>query len=83
MTPPTAGPDLHLARAHWVSRHLIVWPAADIPSGMAVDSLDWRLHWSNDQPIDPWAPEPVPTSDGPRSCTPCRFWPWHVMQATS
>ncbi len=60
MTPPTAGPDLHLARAHWVSRHLIVWPAADIPSGMAVDSLDWRLHWSNDQPIDPWAPEPVP-----------------------
>jgi pullulanase-type alpha-1,6-glucosidase len=45
---PGAAPDLSRAKAHWLSRDLIAWPATAVPSGMSPEQLRWRLHWSPD-----------------------------------
>ncbi|MFC6358894.1 pullulanase-type alpha-1,6-glucosidase [Luteococcus peritonei] len=44
----TAGskPDLKTAKAIWVDRETIAWPAAQVPKGVDPSSLTWRLHWS-------------------------------------
>ncbi|MGB4273211.1 MAG: pullulanase-type alpha-1,6-glucosidase [Propionicimonas sp.] len=55
-------PELAKARGHWLRRDLIAWPADDLPVGLSPDSVEWRLHWSSDGPIDPREPEPVPWS---------------------
>ncbi|WP_426563025.1 pullulanase-type alpha-1,6-glucosidase [Angustibacter sp. McL0619] len=41
-----AAPDLSKAKAHWVSRNLIAWPATALPAGTPPEQLRWRLHWS-------------------------------------
>ena len=41
-----AAPDLVKAKAHWVSRDLIAWPATAVPVGRSPEQLRWRLHWS-------------------------------------
>ena len=41
-----AAPDLVKAKAHWVSRDLIAWPATAVPAGRSPEQLRWRLHWS-------------------------------------
>jgi len=52
VTSAKAGPtpDLAKAKAHWVTRDLIAWPADAVPAGSSgpVDprALRWRLHWS-------------------------------------
>ncbi len=52
-------PELGVARGHWLRRDLIAWPADDLPPGLDPDALDWRLHWSPDDGINPREPEPV------------------------
>ena len=37
--------DLSKAKAHWVTRDLVAWPADQVPDGPAA-ALGWRLHWS-------------------------------------
>lgn len=51
--------DGALARGHWLRRDLIAWPA-DLPSELDAAELDWLLHWSIAEPIDPREPAPVP-----------------------
>ncbi len=41
-----AAPDLSKAKAHWVTRDLIAWPATGVPAGTSPEQLRWRLHWS-------------------------------------
>ncbi|MEA4943516.1 MAG: pullulanase-type alpha-1,6-glucosidase [Propionicimonas sp.] len=53
-------PELAVARGHWLRRGLIAWPADDLPAGVDPAELDWVLHWSMSEPIDPREPEPVP-----------------------
>lgn len=51
---------LDQARGHWLRADLIAWPVHDLPPGENPAALDWRLHWSADDHIDPVASEPVP-----------------------
>ncbi len=51
-------PELAVARGHWLRRDLIAWPADDLVIDPA--AVDWVLHWSAVEPIDPREPEPVP-----------------------
>src|SRR5205085_7647542 len=41
-----AAPDLTKAKAHWVTRDLVAWPANGLPAGTRPEQLRWRLHWS-------------------------------------
>ena len=41
-----ASPDLTKAKAHWVARDLVAWPADAVPAGVDPRALTWRLHWS-------------------------------------
>jgi len=41
-----AAPDLTKAKAHWVSRDLVAWPATSLPAAKTADQVRWRLHWS-------------------------------------
>ncbi|ROR54629.1 pullulanase-type alpha-1,6-glucosidase [Luteococcus japonicus] len=41
-----AAPDLKAAKAIWLDRDTIAWPASSLPKGADPASLDWRLHWS-------------------------------------
>ncbi|MGZ4750476.1 MAG: pullulanase-type alpha-1,6-glucosidase [Oryzihumus sp.] len=41
-----ASPDLKKAKAYWVSRDLLAWPASGVPAGSDPALLHWRLHWS-------------------------------------
>jgi pullulanase-type alpha-1,6-glucosidase len=43
---PGAAPDLTKAKAHWVTRDLLAWPAGDLPAGLTAAQVSWRLHWS-------------------------------------
>ena len=52
-------PDLTRACGHWASRGVIAWPCRQLAERVAVDTLDWTLHWSPTGGIDPLAPEPV------------------------
>ncbi|MGL5858915.1 MAG: pullulanase-type alpha-1,6-glucosidase [Angustibacter sp.] len=45
---PGAAPDLSKAKAHWVARDLLAWPANAVPPGTRPQALRWRLHWSDD-----------------------------------
>jgi pullulanase-type alpha-1,6-glucosidase len=51
---------LERAPGHWLRAGLIAWPAGELPPGDDPAGLDWRLHWSADDHIDPEASEPVP-----------------------
>ena len=53
-------PDLAQARGHWLRRGLIAWPSDDLPAGVDPRRLDWLLHWSIAEPIDPREPAPLP-----------------------
>ncbi len=55
-------PGLEEAPGHWLSRTVIAWPPGRVPPGENPAGLDWRLHWSADDHIDPAASEPVPWS---------------------
>ncbi|GAB2684785.1 pullulanase-type alpha-1,6-glucosidase [Thalassiella azotivora] len=39
-----AAPDLGAAKAHWVERDLVAWPADALPPGLDADQVRWRLH---------------------------------------
>ncbi|MBI4939761.1 MAG: pullulanase-type alpha-1,6-glucosidase [Actinobacteria bacterium] len=39
--------DLSKAKAHWVARDLVAWPADQLPD-VDPGTLGWRLHWSKD-----------------------------------
>lgn len=39
--------DLSKAKAHWVARDLVAWPADQVPD-VDPGTLGWRLHWSKD-----------------------------------
>ncbi|GAB2489814.1 hypothetical protein GCM10027030_24870 [Luteococcus sediminum] len=41
-----AAPDLKAAKAIWLDRDTIAWPASSVPAGVDPSTLDWRLHWS-------------------------------------
>ncbi|MFN8098021.1 MAG: pullulanase-type alpha-1,6-glucosidase [Dermatophilaceae bacterium] len=41
-----AAPDLKAAKAFWVQRALLAWPADAIPDGANPKLLKWRLHFS-------------------------------------
>jgi pullulanase-type alpha-1,6-glucosidase len=41
-----SAPDLTKAKAHWLTRDLIAWPASSVPPGTSPAQLRWRLHWS-------------------------------------
>ena len=41
-----SAPDLKKAKAIWVSRDLVAWPASSVPAGTDPDLTTWRLHWS-------------------------------------
>nr|WP_284289777.1 hypothetical protein [Angustibacter aerolatus] len=43
---PGAAPDLTKAKAHWVDRRTIAWPADGLPAGTRPEQVSWRLHWS-------------------------------------
>jgi hypothetical protein len=43
---PEVAPDLTKAKAHWVSRDTIAWPADALPAGASPGRMRWRLHWS-------------------------------------
>ncbi len=58
--PAAEARGLDQAQGHWLRPDLIAWPPADLPPGENPASLDWRLHWSADDHIDPAASEPVP-----------------------
>jgi pullulanase-type alpha-1,6-glucosidase len=51
---------LDQALGHWLRRDLIAWPARTIAPGADPATLEWRLHWSAEEAIDPAAPEPLP-----------------------
>ncbi len=51
---------LEQSPGHWLRRDLIAWPASHLPPGEDPAALDWRLHWSADDHIDPTASEPLP-----------------------
>ncbi len=53
-------PGLEQAPGYWLRTDLIAWPAQLIPPGENPATLEWRLHWSADDHIDPRRPEPVP-----------------------
>ena len=42
-----AAVDLTKAKAHWVTRDLVAWPADQVPD-VPASTLGWRLHWSKD-----------------------------------
>lgn len=42
-----AAVDLTKAKAHWVTRDLVAWPADQVPDADPA-TLRWRLHWSRD-----------------------------------
>ncbi|MCA0253471.1 MAG: pullulanase-type alpha-1,6-glucosidase [Actinobacteria bacterium] len=46
-------------RGHWLRRDLIAWPT-ELPRELDPAQLDWVLHWSIAEPIDPTEAEPVP-----------------------
>ena len=58
--PAVEARGLDQAQGHWLCPDLIAWPAWDLPPGEDPAALDWRLHWSADDHIDPTASEPVP-----------------------
>ncbi|MGV8909791.1 MAG: pullulanase-type alpha-1,6-glucosidase [Propionicimonas sp.] len=58
--PAEEAQGLDQAQGHWLRPDLIAWPPADLPPGENPAGLDWRLHWSADDHIDPTASEPVP-----------------------
>ena len=41
-----ATPDLVKAKAFWVSKDLVAWPATAVPADANLALLRWRLHWS-------------------------------------
>ena len=41
---PGVQPDLSQAKAHWVSKDLVAWPADAVPPGLSPQTLRWRLH---------------------------------------
>jgi len=41
-----ASPDLSKAKAFWVGKDLVAWPATAVPTGANLALLKWRLHWS-------------------------------------
>jgi pullulanase-type alpha-1,6-glucosidase len=45
---PGATPDLTTAKAHWVAKGLVAWPADALPPGTSPELLRWRLHWAAD-----------------------------------
>ncbi|MCW5953907.1 MAG: DUF3372 domain-containing protein, partial [Propionibacteriaceae bacterium] len=47
------------APGHWLRRDLIAWPQ-ELPSALDAAELDWLLHWSIAEPIDPREPAPQP-----------------------
>ena len=51
--PAAEARGLDQAQGHWLRPDLIAWPPADLPPGENPASLDWRLHWSADDHIDP------------------------------
>lgn len=53
-------PGLEQAPGHWLRTGVVAWPATSVPPGDNPVSLEWRLHWSEDDHIDPTASEPVP-----------------------
>ncbi len=60
MSDPAAASTLSgRALGHWLEPDLIAWPATSL-SGLAPDTVDWRLHWSADGQLDPSASDPVP-----------------------
>ena len=58
--PADEARGLDQAQGHWLRPDLIAWPASDLPPGEDPAGVDWRLHWSADDHIDPTASEPVP-----------------------
>ena len=44
---------------YWLRPGLIAWPPHRLPPGENPAALDWRLHWSATDRIDPTASEPV------------------------
>lgn len=52
-------PGLEEAPGYWLRTDLIAWPAHRLPPGEDPGALEWRLHWSADDRIDPTASEPV------------------------
>jgi pullulanase-type alpha-1,6-glucosidase len=58
-------PGLAQAPGHWLRAGLVAWPAHRLPPGEDPAELDWRLHWSADDHIDPEASEPVPWGTSP------------------
>ncbi len=53
-------PGLEEAPGYWLRADLIAWPPHRLPPGEDPAALDWRLHWSTEERIDPTASEPVP-----------------------
>ncbi|MFT4110587.1 pullulanase-type alpha-1,6-glucosidase [Propionicimonas sp.] len=51
---------LERAPGHWLRAGVIAWPGWDLPAGVDPAGLDWRLHWSADDSIDPEASDPLP-----------------------
>ena len=45
---PGATPDLAAAKAHWVAKDLLAWPADALPPGSTPELLRWRLHHAPD-----------------------------------
>ncbi|MCH8627829.1 pullulanase-type alpha-1,6-glucosidase [Arsenicicoccus piscis] len=41
-----SAPDLAKAKAIWVDRDTIAWPASAVPAGTSPALLRWRLHWA-------------------------------------
>ena len=58
--PAEEARGLDQAQGHWLRPNLIAWPPSDLPPGESAAGLEWRLHWSADDHIDPTASEPVP-----------------------
>ncbi|MFZ0530339.1 MAG: pullulanase-type alpha-1,6-glucosidase [Propionicimonas sp.] len=57
---PAAIAGLEEAAGYWLRVGLIAWPAHRLPPGEDPAALEWRLHWSAGDHIDPTASEPVP-----------------------
>ena len=41
-----SAPDLRKAKAIWVAKDLVAWPATSVPAGTDPRLARWRLHWS-------------------------------------
>lgn len=61
MIPGPDGADpLDRAPGHWLRADVIAWPTAHLPPDADPARLDWRLHWSPEDHIDPAARDPLP-----------------------